>query len=300
MNETTLPAPLAERPLIGSIADAPAFRTWDTTARAAYDRDGVVCLRQAFARSWLEQMAAGIEQDRRQPGRFFRDQTPEGSPARYVFSYWNWPGNPALRDVVLHSPAAEIAGRLMNAERITMIMDNWFLREAGATNGAPWHHDEPYFDFDGGRMCVVWMPLEPASSDEGLTFAAGSHLWGRLFMPLQFRQRAPFGGVEEHGAYAPVPDIDAEPEKYRLVSWALEPGDCLVFDLRTLHCATAGTKPLQREIRRLSLRFGDQDVRFKPRGVWTEEITQFLIEQGQVVDGKLDCPVLPQVWSAEN
>jgi ectoine hydroxylase-related dioxygenase (phytanoyl-CoA dioxygenase family) len=299
MNETTRTGPLAERPLNGSITDAPAFRTWDTTARAAYDRDGVVCLRQAFAGNWLEQMAAGIEQDRRQPGRFFRDQTPEGSPAKYVFSYWSWPNNAALRDVVLNSPAAEIAGRLMNATRVTMIMDNWFLREAGATNGAPWHHDEPYFDFDGGRMCAVWTPLEPASCEEGLTFAAGSHLWGRLFMPLHFRQRAPFDGVEKRGGYEPVPDIDSEPEKYRLLSWALEPGDCLVFDLRTLHCATAGTKPLQREIRRLSLRFGDQDVRFKPRGVWTEEITQFLIEQGQIAGGKLNCPMLPQVWSAE-
>src|SRR5262245_20253373 len=136
MNETTLTAPLADRSLIGTIADATSFRTWNTSTRAAYDRDGVVCLRQAFAHNWLEQMAAGIEQDRRQPGRFFRDQSPEGSPARYVFSYWSWPGNPALRDVVLHSPAAEIAGRLINAKHITMIMDNWFLREAGATNGA--------------------------------------------------------------------------------------------------------------------------------------------------------------------
>jgi len=269
-----------ERSLIDSVIDAPAFAACDASARASYDRDGVVCLRQAFAPHWLGQIADGIAQDCARPHRFFRDETPPGSPAKYLFGFWSWPDNPALRDVVFNSPAAGIAGRLMGADAVTMIMDNWFLREAGATNGAPWHHDEPYFDFDGGRMCAIWIPLEPASREEALTFAAGSHRWGKLFMPFDFRDRVAFDGVAAHGGYAALPDIDGAPETYRLIAWALEPGDCLVFDLRTLHCATAGTRPLPRTIRRLSLRFGDQDVRFRPRGVWTEEITRFLIDQG--------------------
>jgi hypothetical protein len=141
---------------------------------------------------------------------------------------------------------------------------------------------EPYFDFDGGRMCM--------------TFAAGSHRWGKLFMPLYVRHRKPYDGVEADGGYAVTLEIEAAPENYRLLAWDLEPGDCLVFDLRTLYCATAGTKPLARQIRRLSLRFGNEEVRFRPRGAWTEEITRFLIEQGQKTGERLDCPVLPTVW----
>ncbi|GIT27692.1 MAG: hypothetical protein CM1200mP41_37360 [Gammaproteobacteria bacterium] len=41
------------------------------------------------------------------------------------------------------------------------------MREIGATTAAPWHHDEPYFDFTG-RLCVVWLPLEAAPKSEGL------------------------------------------------------------------------------------------------------------------------------------
>lgn len=282
--------------LIDAVQDAAAFAGCDVAARAAFERDGVVCLRQAFAPHWLRRIGEGIAQDCARPHRFFRDETPPDSPAKYLFGFWSWAGNPALRDVVRRSPAGEIAGRLMGADSVTMIMDNWFLREAGATNGAPWHHDEPYFDFDGGRMCSIWIPLEAVSRAEGLTFAAGSHRWGKLYMPSDFRDRVAFAGVAEHGGYAPVPDIDAAPERYRLLAWTMEAGDCLVFDLRTLHAATAGTKPLERTIRRLSLRFGDQDVRFRPRGQWTEEITQHLIEQGQKIGAKLDCPLLPQVW----
>ena len=299
MNEIRRPAPEnaeAEGPLLAHIVDAPSYTDWGPSTRAAYDSDGVVCLRGAFSAEHVAAMAAGIEHDLQTPGRFFRDQTPDNSPAKYLFSFWNWQNNPPFQQVIFRSPAGEIAGSLMGAERATMIMDNWFLREAGATNGAPWHHDEPYFDFDGGRMCVIWMPLEKADREEGLTFTAGSHRWGKLFMPLYFRHRKPYDGVEADGGYAVAPEIEAAPEKYRLLAWDLEPGDCLVFDLRTLHCATAGTKPRARQIRRLSLRFGNEDVRFKPRGVWTEEITQFLIDQGQKTGEKLDCPVLPTAW----
>jgi ectoine hydroxylase-related dioxygenase (phytanoyl-CoA dioxygenase family) len=173
-------------------------------------------------------------------------------------------------------------------------MDNWFLREAGALNGAPWHHDEPYFDFAGGSMCAVWIPLEDATAAEGLTFIAGSHRDFPLFAPKNFKLDEPFDGV---GAdYAAMPDFDDPAFDERRLSWEMAAGDCLVFDLRTVHGASAGRKPLAKTIRRLSLRYGDQDVRFHPRGPWTEETAGFLIDAGQRPDAPLDCPMLPRVW----
>jgi hypothetical protein len=93
---------MSARALIDAVQDAPAFAECDVAARAVYDRDGVICLRQAFASHWLARIGDGIAQDCTQPHRFFRDETPPGSPAKYLFGFWSWPGNPALRDVVLH------------------------------------------------------------------------------------------------------------------------------------------------------------------------------------------------------
>lgn len=266
----------------------------DAAAVAAYRRDGVVCLRGAIGPSWLERIAEGIEADRAAPGPFFRDQTPEGSPARYLFSYWMWPDNPAIAAVARTGPAPAIAARLLGAARAHLLMDNWFLREAGAANGAPWHHDEPYFDFTGGGMCAVWIPLEAATEEEGLTFIAGSHRDYPLFQPKNFKLDQAFDGVGSD--YAVMPDFDAPSFDDRRLSWGMAPGDCLVFDLRTVHGASAGRRPLDKTIRRLSLRYGDQDVRFRPRGSWTAETARFLEEQGQAVDAPLDCPMLPRVW----
>ena len=38
---------------------------------------------------------------------------------------------------------------LLDARRVNLVMDNWFLRQAGATSRPPFHHDISYFDFDG-------------------------------------------------------------------------------------------------------------------------------------------------------
>ena len=268
-----------------------------TEDRDRFERDGVVCLRGVFGARWLATLRAGIERNKRQPGRFFRDQTPAGSPARYVFDFWTWPAIPEFAEVIFGSPAGQVAGELMATAAIRLAMDNWFLREAAATNGAPWHCDEPYFDFDG-QLCNVLIPLEDASGDEFLTFARGSHRWGKRFMAMHFRDKVPFDGQDSAAGYEPVPDIDADRGAHDLLTFDLAAGDCLVFDLKTLHAATAGQSPLPRTIHRVSLRFAAEGVRFRPRGPWTAEISRHLQNLGQVDGGLLDCPLLPQVWSA--
>lgn len=269
------------------------FREIDDAARAAFAADGVICLRGAIGADWRGLIAEAIAADRAGTPRFYRDQTPEGSPARYEFAYWSWPENPAMRRVVFDSPAADLATALLQAERLHLLMDNWFLREGGATKGAPWHHDAPYFDFDGGRSCAVWIPLEDTSTEEGLSFIAGSHRDCPLLQPMDFKRDTAFEGV---GAdYAPIPDFDAPAYDARRRGWDMAAGDCLIFDLRTVHAASAGRRPLDRTIRRLSLRFGDGAVRFRPRGPWTAETAAFLMDQGQAPDAPLDCPALPIV-----
>ena len=136
------------------------------------------------------------------------------------------------------SELAALIARLLQADRLTLLMDQWFRREAGSTNAAVWHHDEPYFDFvDGGRKCIAWFPLESASRDEGLTLIAGSHRWGRLFMAQNFGQKQPFAG--DMSDYAANRETSMNEDSDHFLSWDMQPGDCLIFDFRTLHRALA-------------------------------------------------------------
>ena len=260
-----------------------------------YTEDGVICLRGIFNEHWLALARQGIERNKTQPGLFFRDQTSDDSPARYVFDYWTWPQIPEFKTLIFDSPAGECAGRLLGASQTRLIMDNWFMREAGSTNAAPWHHDLPYFDFEG-TMCNVWIPLEPCSTQAGLEFVQGSHRWQRIFAPQHFRDHVPFGGVTE--GYEPLPDFSAHAGEYEFLRFDLAAGDCLVFDLRTVHRSAGGNRPLSQTVHRLSLRFAAENARFVPRGPWTLEITDHLRKLGQRDHEPLDCELLPLVWRA--
>ena len=127
----------------------PAFSVVDETTILNYEANGVVCLRGMIHPRWVDLAREGVQRNLKYPGKFFRDHTPEGSRGRYVFDFWTWPDIPEFRKIIFDSPLAGVAGELMRSQYINLVMDNWFMREAGATNAAPWHHDEPYFDFDG-------------------------------------------------------------------------------------------------------------------------------------------------------
>lgn len=254
-----------------------------------YQQDGVVCLRDVFDPKWIDKMHLGIERNIITPGPFFRDHTSEGSPGRYVFDFWNWRAIPEFRDVMFDSPLGEVGGEILDCDRVTMLMDNWFLREAGSVDAAPWHHDEPYFDFYG-RMCIVWIPVEQVSAEVGLTFVRGSHAWGRLYAAQQFSENVPFDCMGDD--YHRMPDIVER--EYDLVGWDLDRGDCLVFDFRTIHAGSSRSAPTT--ARRMTFRLGGDDVRFEPRGEWTREISEHLVKQGQAPGQALCNPLTPVIY----
>ncbi|MEQ8665727.1 MAG: phytanoyl-CoA dioxygenase family protein [Rhodospirillales bacterium] len=256
--------------------------------KSSFERDGVIKVEGAFAGEWLDLAIEGIEQNRATPGPFFRDQTRPGDPARYVFDYWSWTGIPALTRFVHQSPAKTLAGELLGADKVTLLMDNWFMNEAGATNAAPWHQDEPYFDYSG-KMLNVLISLDPGTEDEALRFAVGSHRWGKVFKATDFKLKTPFDGQADSGL-ADIPDVDAEAE---LVSFSTQPGDCLIFDLRMLHRGPNHGRPASSLRRRLSLRFGLPDTVFEPRGAWTREISAHLMSLGQEPGVPVDTPLTP-------
>lgn len=256
--------------------------------KTTFEENGVICVRGVFAGGWLDLARAGIEQNRANPGQFFRDQTRPGDPARYIFDYWSWNRIPALTQFVEESPATTLASELLQSDRVTLLMDNWFLSEARATNAAPWHQDVPYFDY-AGRMLNILISLDPDSSEESLRFARCSHRWGKVYKAIDFKLKVPFDGQEDSGL-ADISDVDAEAE---VMTFETEPGDCVIFDLRMLHRGPRHGRPALALRRRFSLRFGRPDTVFQPRGAWTEEITHHLSSLGQQPGQPVDTPLTP-------
>jgi ectoine hydroxylase-related dioxygenase (phytanoyl-CoA dioxygenase family) len=237
---------------------------------AAFQRDGAVCLRRCFDPVWLNRLAAGIERNRRAPspaGESLRAGTEAGV---FFNDYCNWRRIPEFEDFVLHSPAAPMAAQLIRSRQAIFYHEHVLVKEPGAEKRTPWHHDQPYYPIEGWQVCSLWLPLDPVPLESSLQFVRGSHAWGRWFMPRKFETSRDYAVLESDLAgevprrYETVPDIDAHPEQYEVLSWAMEPGDCIAFHMLALHGAAGNVSPSTSR-RVLATRWLGDDARFAER-----------------------------------
>lgn len=262
-----------------------------------FRKDGVVPLRNVFAPEWIELLRSGIKADLERPSPNLGNHCKDPDAPAYWEDFWCWSHFPAFETFVRKSPCAGIAAQLLGAERINLVMDNWFLREAGTTSRPPFHHDISYFDFIGS-MCVLWLPLEPASKENGISFVRGSHLWDKHFLRVRFDDGHKTGDEAQfvNGVrYDLPPDIEGNPEAYDLVQFDLDLGDCLFFDMRTLHGSLSSVTPNE-SVRRYTLRMTAEDGEIRYRGHWAKEERAMFEAAGYRNGDAMTGHFFPQLW----
>jgi ectoine hydroxylase-related dioxygenase (phytanoyl-CoA dioxygenase family) len=228
----------------------------------AFERDGAICLRGVFELSWLEQLAQGLEKNFADPGPDSTHYTAAGKPGGFYDDYCNWRRIPEYEDFVLNSPAGEIAARLMRSRAARIYHEHVLVKEPGTQEVTPWHHDLTYYGVDGDQLCSIWLPLDPVPQSVCPEFIAGSHHSGTLYYPRLFIDHRNYAdGVD---GFETIPDIDAQREDYNILSWDMQPGDCLVFHMRTVHGAPA-TAHIETRRRGFSTRWLGDDARFAVR-----------------------------------
>lgn len=241
----------------------------DADAVERFWRDGALCVRGAF-RAWVEPMRDAIEQALDDPGPLAQnparaDYRPAGHERSQSFhiELGVWSRHPVFRDFALCSPAADIAARILSSATINLFFDQLFVKEPGSPEQrTPWHQDQPYWPICGSQVLSIWVPFDRVTEASGaLRYVKGSHLWGQRFCPRDFGagQRA----LHDLGGETP-PEVDADPARYQVLSWELEPGDCLIHHGMTLHAAHGNESARERR-RAHSIRFVGDDVRWDPR-----------------------------------
>jgi len=186
----------------------------------------------------------------------------------------------------------------MSAKKVNLLMDNWFLREAGAKSSTPFHHDISYFDVNG-TMCILWLPLEPTGKDEGVAWVKGSHLWNKIFLRVRFTDGHKVEGKESiiNGKkYEDPPDILGNKDKYEFLKWDCELGDCVMFNIRTLHGTLSPSVP-KKTLSRYTLRVAKEDTKIDYVGDWTSfNYRKAMQDAGYKNGDKLGGTMFPQLW----
>lgn len=254
----------------------------------AFSRDGAVVLRGIITSDWLEVVEQGILQNVAAPSdhggyadvetrKFFQDSD-------------NWRRIEPIRNFAMNSPAKEIAAKLMGARKVNFLHDHVLAKMPGTAKRTLWHQDQPYSPIDGWDFCTMWLPIDPVSRETTLEFVAGSHRWHKWFRPQRFATGELRDGDDEN--WEILPDIEAEREKYPIIGWEMEPGDCLVFHGLTLHGAAGNLQPTARRV--LSTRWTGDDAVFQRRsGKMSPPVP---LTDAPADGGPIDCPNFPVVW----
>jgi ectoine hydroxylase-related dioxygenase (phytanoyl-CoA dioxygenase family) len=226
----------------------------------AFARDGAVVVRGVLTAAEVSDVRAGIDRVLAEPGPLALVASDPADPGAFVEDFCRWDQVPEYGRVIRESALADVAGELMGSRSVRLFHDHTLVKEPGTRQPTPWHQDQPYYNVTGRQNVSVWAPVDPVDEPSTLRFVAGSHR-GPWLMPRTFRDAQARWFPE--GTLAELPDVDADPDAYPVLAWALEPGDAVFFHMLTLHSAGGHPGPGRR--RAFSVRFLGDDARHAPR-----------------------------------
>lgn len=230
-------------------------------SREAFTRDGVVYLPGALDAKALAEARAAYEWSLANPGPG-ASRIPQATDSTFYQDLYNPDCLSGYRAMLQASPIPGIVADLWDAPDVWFMYEQVFLKEGGEARRTPWHQDSSYLAVAGPHLAVAWITFDPVAKADSLEFIRGSHR-GQLYNGSRFELGDDTAPLHPRASLPRLPDIEANRAAWDLVSWAVAPGDLILFHPKTLHGGGA-THPGQRR-RTLTLRFfGDQAV-YEPR-----------------------------------
>ena len=123
-------------------------------------------------------------------------------------------------------------------------------------------------------------------------------MWNKLFLRTRFKDGHKVDGAEGvvNGIkYELTPDIISNKESYEFLEWDLEVGDCVYFDIRTLHGALHETTP-KSDINRFTLRMAKENSKIIYRGDWAREERAIMEANGYKNGDNLKGKMFPTLY----
>ena len=254
-------------------------------------RDGAICVRQLYSPEWRAQIADALADAAAGKGPGLGTLKMD---ADYSEAYaWLW--NDTIRDFVFDGPTAWIARDLFGSKAVNFYYDQIFIKGPQSNHPTPWHHDFTFWPLEGDQILSLWTSLDPVDAESSaLEFIAGSHRW-----PQRFRAIAADGSdISTEKGLSPLPDIDHARDKYRVLSWSVEPGDALIFHALTLHGAR-GNASANNARRAITTRWCGDDVVFAPRGKQMPLLWNHGLQPGDALGGFLFPQIMPELIESE-
>ncbi len=248
------------------------------TLAQEFRENGVVRIERALDEAALKAAEEAYNWSLAHPSPGAGNFVTKNSTATFYQDLANPKAPAAYRKMLEDSPAADIAAALWRKPDVWFMYEQVFLKEGGESRRTPWHQDSSYLPIDGDDIAVVWISFEPVAKENALEFVRGSHR-GVLYDGSRFDPEDDTAPLYGNGVLPRLPNIEAERDKWDIVSWAVNPGDVLVFHTGMLHGGAATHGSIRR--RTLSLRFFGDDTVYVRRVKVEATTPPFQREPGQ-------------------
>ena len=246
---------------LGEIASSSATVSASLSeAVKAFNRDGVVCLRGAISRRWLDLVEKGIEEALAGASADLDIVKVAGDEGRFSFSSQAWRQVEPFRRFIFDSPLPDLCWPFLQSENLTLFYDFLLIKEAHSDSAAtPWHQDHAYYPLTGHKVVNSWVALDAIPLETALRFHKGSHADGIVYQAANFQDPSEdYQHVRKERP--PVPDIDGDPHA-EILATGLAPGDMLIWSSRTFHSAPGNRLDQRRAA--FSVNWAGDDVRYE-------------------------------------
>ena len=256
-----------------------------------FSRDGIICLRQMIDLTWVDELQNLADEmlntDNHHPEQS-QELAKDVDSGRFFNEMFIWPRHKGFKRVLFSSPIAAIAGSVMGATQTNVLFDQLLIKEPGTVEPTPWHHDLPYWPFQGAQICMLWLALDDVTEASGaVEYVKGSHLWGKRYQPTSFVG----DGRYQQDGLEPLPDFEVMRDDLDIVSFEMAPGDCTLHHGLTVHAAP-GNRCADRRRRAYVTRWGGDGVTYDPRG----GTQPMLRDPGLKAGATVECDLWPVVW----
>lgn len=232
-----------------------------TAARKAYRDDGVVFVPKALNAQALADADAAYDWSLSNPGPL-ATKFAQTTDATFYNDLYNPGCVQAYRAMLEASPLPRLIADIWGTPDVWFMYEQVFLKEGGESRRTPWHQDLSYLTIAGDDLAVAWITFDPVSKADLLEFVRGSHK-GPLYNGSRFELGDDTAPLHPQADMPRLPDIEAERSKFDINSFAVEPGDLVLFHPAMLH-GGAPTHPGMRR-RTLTLRFFGRDAHYDQR-----------------------------------
>lgn len=206
------------------------------------------------------------------------------------------PRVPAIRRIILDSPAAETVAALTGATSLRFWLDAAFSKEGGARETAtPWHNDECTFSLQGEHLPSCWMALTDVGPDNSpLQTLDGSHRdphrYHSTFFPRDVERPPNYRPWQELLDRVHAPDAP-------ITTWTVRAGDMLLIHPKTIHGAPPRAAGVPGRRLAFTLRFIGSDVVWQPNPL-TFGLAPFDRDPRMTRDAPPPEDVFPVIWRA--